>query len=215
MPDSPLVIPHDIEGVIVDVIKARHPEHLAKAERARGVNPMTYEQFATVTRMSDAQALRLTGDTVPALLLGVIGAPQWVRNEDDGIDAVYQLGMQVTVMGQKRADVLLRRDVMAFTVIECVYQRVPRRGLINSIRLEDYEPLSEADSQRTLGDARMVWEVGVANVLSIGRGLPADDSTWPTEAGGAPAAPYDPLEPYPEPVGSITPANFDRRASVS
>lgn len=215
MPDSKLVIPHDIEGVFVSVIKARHAEHLAKAERERGVQPRTYEPFATVTRMSDAQALRLDGDTVPALLLGVIGAPSFVRNEDDGIDAVYQLGMQVTVMGKKRADVLLRRDLMAWTAIECIYQRVPRRGLINSIRLDDYEPMSEADSQRTLGDARMVWEVGVTNVLSIGRGIPADDSTWPAAAGGAPEQPYDPLEPYPEPTGSITPANFERKATVT
>lgn len=203
MPESELLIPHDIEGVILDVLKRRHVEHLAKLERQRALNPQTFQPFVTIVRMSDAQSLRLAGDTLPALLLGVIGAPTFERNEDDGIDAVYQLGMQITVEGQKRGDTLLRRDVMAWTAIECMYQRVSRRGPINSVRLTDYEPLSEADSQRTIGDARLIWEVGVANVLTIARGIPADDSEWPAEAGGAPAAPYDPLEPLPEAQTSV------------
>lgn len=204
MPESELLIPHDIEGVILDVLKRRHVEHLAKLERQRALAPRTFERFVTIVRMSDAQSLRLTGDTLPALLLGVIGAPTFERNEDDGIDAVFQLGMQITVEGQKRGDTLMRRDVMAWTTIECMYQRVSRRGPVNSVRLTDYEPLSEADTQRTIGDARLVWEVGVANVLTIARGIPADDSEWPAEAGGAPAAPYDPLEPLPEAQTSVT-----------
>lgn len=212
MPESGLTLPHDVEGVIVDVLRRRHKEHLAKMERVRGVNQRTYEPFATITRMSDSQALRLSGDTVPALLLGIIGAPTFTRNEDDGIDAVFQLGMQVTVMGNKRGDTLLRRDVMAWTVVECMYQRLPRRGVINSVRLMDYEPLSEADTQRTVGDARMIWEIGAPNVLTIRAGLPADDSEWPPEAGGAPADPYTPLEPYPEANTSLT---FDRKASIT
>lgn len=204
------MLPHDVEGVLVDVLERRHPEHLAKLERQRGVGPRTYQRFVTVVRMSDAGALRLSGDTVPALLLGVVGAPTFRRNEDNGIDAVFQVGMQVTVMGTKRRDTLLRRDAMAWTAIECMYQRIPRgaNGLVNSVRLTDYEPLAEAESQRTLGDARMMWEVGVTNVLSISGGLPADDSEWPSEAGGAPAQPYDPLAPKPR--AEITTAQIDK-----
>jgi hypothetical protein len=199
MPDARLVIPYDVEGVILDVLKRRHPEHLAKEERHRDQPPRTFQTFATMARMSDAGAIRLSGDTVPALLLGTIGAPTFQRNEDDGIDAVYQLGMQVTVMGQKRRDTLYRRDLMAWTIAECVYQRVPRGsdGLINSVRLTDYEPLADVDDQRTVGDARFMWEIGVVNVLSIRGGLPPDDSDWPPDAGGAPEEPYDPLEPLP------------------
>jgi len=198
MPDPRLVLPYDVEGVFVDVVGRRHPEHLAAAERRRGEAPRTYQPFVTVVRMSDAAAVRLAGDTLPALLLGIIGAPDFRRNEVDGIDAVFQLGMQVTVMGQRRRDTLLRRDVMAWTLVECIYARVPRRGIVNSVALTDYEPLSESDNQRTLGDARLVWEVGVANVLSITGGLPADDQTWPPEAGGPPVEPYDPIDPRPE-----------------
>jgi hypothetical protein len=209
MTDTPLVLPYDVEGVVLDVVKRWHPEHLAKLERIREVAPRTFEQFRTVVRMSDVAADRLPGDTVPALLLGVIGAPTWRRNEDDNIDAIFQLGMQVSVMGQKRRDVIYRRDVMAYTVIECMYQRLPRgsNGLINSVRLTDYEPLAESDTQRVLGDARLVWELGVTNVMSITGFLPADDTPWPPDAGGAPEEPYDPVNPRPTAVPSFT---FDR-----
>lgn len=213
MPESRLVVPYDVEGEIVDVIKRRHPEHLAKAERSRGVAPRTFQTLATVVRMSDAQAIRLDGDTLPAVLLGVIGVPDFIRNEDEGIDAVFQLGMQVTVLGQRRRDVILRRDITAWTVIECLLERVPRgrAGLINSIRMTDYEPLADTDQQRTVGDVRMVWEVGVANVLSITGYLPADDSPWPPEAGGAPDEPYTPPQPLPEAQPTFT---LDREAIV-
>lgn len=207
MADSRLVIPHDVEAALLTVLKARHPEHLAKEERRRGIPPQTFEQFATVARMSDAAGDRLSGDTVPAVLLGVIGAPTFKRNEDEGIDAVYMLGLQVTVMGNKRSDTLFRRDVTAWTTVECLVQRTPRGsdGLINSVRLTDYEPLSEADTQRTLGDARMIFEVGVTNVLSVTGFLPADGSEWPPEAGGAPEQPYDPVPPPP----TVTDLTFD------
>lgn len=213
MPDSPLILPYDVEGVIADVLTRRHPEHLAKLERLRTLAPKTYQPFVTVARMSDAAATRLSGDTTPALLLGVIGAPQFTRNEENGIDAVYQLGMQVTVMGQKRRDTIYKRDAMAWTVVECMYQRLPRDSdsLIHTVRLTDYEPLAEADTQRTVGDARLVFEVGVKSVLSISGGLPADDSTWPAEGGGAPAEPYDPVEPFPTAVPTFT---IEKQATI-
>lgn len=207
MPDPRLVLPYDVEGAIVDVVDRRHVEHLAAEERRRGLRPRTFEPFATVVRMSDAASIRLAGDTLPALLVGVIGAPEFARNEENAIDAVYQLGMQVTVLGQRRRDVLLRRDVYAWTVAECLYARLTRgRGaLVNSVRLVDYEPVSEGDEQRTLGDARFVWEVGVANVLSISGGLPPDDLSWPPGAGGPPVDPYDPIPDRP----TVTAATFE------
>jgi hypothetical protein len=118
--------------------------------------------------------------------------------------------MQVTVMGQKRRDTLLRRDVYAWTVIEAMYQRVPRSGggLVSDVRLVDYEPLAEESTQRTLGDARLVWEVGVANLLTITGGLPRDTSDWPSDAGGAPEEPYDPVAPRPTAVPTF---EIDRR----
>lgn len=212
MPDSKLVLPYDVEGVILDVLQRRHKEHLAKLERQRQVKPRTFEPYVTMVRMSDAQALRLSGDTVPALLLGIIGAPNWVRNENDAIDAVFQLGMQITVMGQKRRDTLFRRDAMAWTTVECMYQRLPRgsNGTINSVRLADYEPLADGDNQRTVGDARLVFEVGVRDVLSITQGLPADDRTW-EGPGGAPADPYDAVEPWPSATPTVT---IDRKPIV-
>lgn len=198
MTDTRLVLPYDVEGALVETIDAHHAEHLAKLERARGESPRTYETYNTVVRMSDAGALRLSGDTVPAVLLGVIGAPDFRKNEENGFDVTYQVGMQVTVMGQRRRDTLMRRDATAWTTVECLIQRLPRGGdnLVHSIRLTDYEPLAEADTQRVLGDARMVFEVVVRNAMML-VGVPADGRDWPASAGGAPAAPYDPLGPPP------------------
>jgi hypothetical protein len=204
--DSPLVLPHDVEGALVQVVKDRHREHLAKMERLRGKSARTYEPFATVARMSDAQGLRLSGDTLPAVLFAIIGAPNWDRNEDEGIDAVFQMGCEITVEGQRRADTLLRRDVMAFTLMECLYQRLQRgRGsAINSIQLTDYEPLSTNEKQRTLGQARMIWEIGVTNVLTVTGFLPPTDVVWPPDAGGAPPDPYTPPAPRPAAVPTFT-----------
>jgi len=219
MPDTALTIPYDVEGVIVDLIRRRHVEHMAKLERQRGVAPRTFQTYNTVVRMSDAQGIRLSGDTTPSLLVGVVGVPGIIRNEDECLDLTFQLGMQVTVLGQRRRDVLLKRDAFAWSTIECIYQRLPRHAagalalpspqndsrlqanqppaVIRDVELMDYEPLSDGDTQRTVGDVRMIWQVGVANALSIRGGWPVDDSDWPYDAGGAPADPYDPQQPWP------------------
>ena len=218
--DTALTLPYDVEGVFVDLIKRRHPEHMAKLERQRGVDARTFQTYTTVVRMSDAQGLRLSGDTTPCLLLGIIGVPTITRNEDECLDATFQLGMQVTVFGQRRRDVILKRDAFAWTTIECVYQRLQRHAktmlppyspqndgrlaenqppaVVRDVRLTDYEPLADGDTQRSVGEVRMVWEVGVANALSIRGGWPVDDSDWPAEAGGAPAEPYDAPQPWPQ-----------------
>ena len=65
------------------------------------------------------------------------------------------------------------------------------------MRLTDYEPIADPGKQRTLGQARMIWEIGVTNVLSITGFLPPTDSEWPPEAGGAPTDPYTVPEPAP------------------
>jgi hypothetical protein len=220
MTDTALTLPYDVEGVIVDLVARRHVEHMAKLERQRGVAVRTFQTYSTIVRMSDAQGIRLSGDTTPSLLVGIVGVPGITRNEDDCLDLTFQLGMQITVLGQRRRDVLLKRDAFAWTTIECIYQRLPRHAVhpitapyspqedgrlrtnqppavIRDVELMDYEPLSDGDTQRTVGDVRMVWEVGVANAISIRGGFPVDDSAWPPEAGGAPVAPYDPQQPWP------------------
>lgn len=211
MTDSALVLPHDVEGVIVQTVIDHHKEHLAKVERARGMQPRSIKPFATIARMSDSQGLKLSGDTLPVVLFGIVGAPQWERNEQEGIDAVFQMGCELTVRGQRRSDTLLRRDVMAFSLIECLYQRVPRgRGsFLSDLRLTDYEPIADADNQRTIGQARMIWEVGATNVMSITGFLPPTDLAWPADAGGVPPDPYTP--PQPRPTADSVTFTLDRR----
>lgn len=199
-PEPQLVIPHDVEGLVVDLLKRRHVEHLAKLERARGLAPRTLDTLVTCVRMSDAQGVRLSGDTVPACLVGCVGGTDFTRNEKDAVDATLQLGVQVTVMGKRRRDTLLRRDCTAFTVVECLYQRLPRTGLVSAVRLTDFEPLSEADDQRTLGDMRMIFELDVPDMITVAGGLPADDSPRaPGDPGGPPDGPYELPVPAPAP----------------
>lgn len=226
MTATALTLPYDVEGVFLDLLRRRHVEHVAKLERQRGAAAKTFQTFQTIQRMSDAQGLRLSGDTTPCLLLGIIGAPDIRRNEDDCLDVVYQLGMQITVLGQRRRDVILKRDVLGWSVIECVYQRLPRHAVggvipyspqedgrlqghqppavVRSVALSDYEPLADGDTQRTVGDVRLVWDVGIANALSIRGGWPVDSSDWPEGAGGAPADPYTPQEPWPAADPKVT-----------
>lgn len=180
---------------MIETLQAHHVEHLAKLERLRGVKPRTLEKLKTVRQMADAEGLRVGGDTLPAVLVGVIGGTDFTRNEHDAFDGKLQLGLQVTVFGTKRRDVLLRRDWTAWTVIECLIQRLPRGDVVKTARLLDYEPEAEGDTQRTLGDARIVMEVEVVDMVALTGGL---GSPWPPGSpGGPPPDPYTPPEDLP------------------
>lgn len=204
MADSRLVTPDEIEDLAITVLKDHHAEHLAKLERARGKPPETYERLVTVSHMA-AEGLRISSDTLPAALVGVLGdSGESVRNERDALDVPLQLGIQVSVLGQSRRDTLRRRDATAWTVIECLLQRLPRADTVATIRLTDWESLAEADTQRILGDYRIVFEVTVADMVAIVGGLPPTNTPWPPGTpGGPPAAPYDPPEPLPQ-ASSVT-----------
>jgi hypothetical protein len=214
MAEPRLVLPADVEQAVIDVVNRRHAEHLAKLERQRGLTPGRWKPFVTVVRMADADAVRLSGDTVPALLLGTIGLPVLSQNEDETIDGRYQMGMQVTVMGQRRRDTLLRRDAYAWTTAECIYQRLPRSSnLVQQVALVDYEPLASGDDQRTVGDARLIWELDVPNIMAIVGTLPADDRPIPPDTpGGPPSDPRVPPLEFPE-AGSVV-VRLDRSPIV-
>lgn len=199
MPDSLLICPDEIEDLIVDVIRRRHPEHLAKLERQRGKQPETYTRYQTVSHMASGAAdARISGDTLPACLLGIIGtASTPIGTENDGLNVSLQLAMQISVLGNRRRDTLRRRDVLAWTTIECVLQRVPRTGPVASIRLVDVEPVEERDEPRILAEARVIFEVTVADMVTVVGGLPSDDTPWPP---GGPGGPPPDGEPYEPPV---------------
>lgn len=207
--DLPLVTPAEIEDLAVEVLRERHPEHLAAHERRRGLEPETLERLRTVSHLA-AQDEVLSGDALPAALLGVVGTSgEPSRNEDDAIDVPLALGMEVAVMGQARRDTLRRRDWIAWTAIECLLQRLPRSEIVGSIRLRDVEPIVDAQAQRIRGAVRVMFEVWVPDALSL-LGLPGHaDERWPDgAAGGAPATPY--AEPVPLPVVAEAEADVDR-----
>lgn len=200
MPDSTLTTPDQVEDVVIDVLRRRHAEHLAKLERQHGLAPETLERYATVSHLaSDEAQARLSTDVLPAVLIGVVGSggvPD--LNEYDKLNVPMTLAAQVTVMGNKRRDTLRRRDWMAWTTIECVVQRVPRHGPIDSVTLTDWEPVTQSDAQRILAEARIVFTVTVADAVTVRGGLPPDDTPWPPGGpNGAPATPYDPVPAAP------------------
>ena len=198
MADSALITTDEVEDLVVAVIKRRHPEHLAKLERQREKDAQTFERYETVSHMASEAGTRLSGDTLPAGLVGVIGsAGAPIRTEYETLNVPMQLGMQVSVLGQRRRDTLRRRDVMFWTTVECVLERVPRSGPISSIALIDWEPREESDQQRLLAEMRAVFEVTVADMLTVAGGLPADDSPWPP---GGPLGPPPDGQPYTPPA---------------
>jgi hypothetical protein len=207
VPDAQLITPDQIEDVFVDVIRRRHPEHLAKLERLRGLEPETLERYRTVTHLAAEGAdARLSGDILPACLLGVIGtAGEIVVTEDDKLNVSLQLGVQISVMGQKRRETLRRRDWITWTTVECILQRVPRNGPVASIRLTDCEPVETADAQRVLAESRLVFTVTVADMVALRGGLPVDNSPWP--AGGPLGPPSSPYAPPADPP-DVTDVSF-------
>jgi hypothetical protein len=217
MPDSRLVIPDEIEDLVIGVLRDCHAEHLAKVERVRDKQAETFERFKTISHLSDTD-LRVSGDSLPAVLLMVSGtADAPTQNEDGTLDAQLELVAQVTVLGQKKRDTLRRRDVMAWTTIECLLQRVPRGsdGLISEIALLDYEPVAEADTERILADARIVFQLGVASMVRVVGGLPTTATPWPAGGpGGAPpaGAPYTP--PLDPPTASSVTFQLEREPIV-
>lgn len=198
--ESTVITPDQVEDVFIDVLKRRHPEHLAKMERQLGLDPQTLERFVTVSHLaSDEANARLSTDVLPAALVGVIGSAATPEvNEYDKLDVPMLVAVQVTVMGQRRRDTLRRRDWTAWTTIEAVLQRVPRHGPINTVALTDWEPVAQTDAQRVLAEARIVFTVTVGDALTVVGGLPPDDTPWPVGGpNGAPATPYEPPAPAP------------------
>jgi hypothetical protein len=195
MADSPLVTPDQIEDLAVDVLTRRHPEHLAKLERLRGLRPQTLARLRTIVHFAhpDAQA-NPSDKNMPAVLIGHIGMSSAERDETERLNTTIQLGVQVSVLGKNRLDTIRKRDWTAWTVAECLLQRMPRNGPVHSIALVgDAEPLATGDRERTLGDYAFVFDVEVVGMLTLVGGLPTDDTAWPPGGpGGAPGRPYDP-----------------------
>jgi hypothetical protein len=207
MPELPLITPDVVEDVLLDIVRRRHPEHLAKLERQLGLTLETLERYRTVSHMASDEAQgALSGDTLPAILLAVIGgdgAP--VRTEEDKLNVAMLVAVQVSVIGQRRRDTLRRRDWMTWTTIECLLERTPRRGPIDSIRLVDWEPVAQSEAKRILAESRLVFSVSVADAVTVVGGLPADDTPWPSGGpNGPPTAPYVPPDSDPLPATDFT-----------
>lgn len=198
MSDPRLIVPADVEDLVIDVVRARHTEHLAALERSRGLAPETLERLRTVGHLSAAGA-RNVGDQEPSVLVGSIGLDgEPRRNADDGLDVTLSVAAEIAVIGTSRRDVIRRRDLTTWSVVECILQRLPRTGTpVTAVRLRDVETLEETDGNRIRGSARILLAVDVEDAVSL-RGLPAHgDPNWPP---GTPGGPPPDGEPYADPL---------------
>lgn len=200
--DPDLITPAEVEDLAVEVLRTRHPEHLAAHERRRGLAPETLERLRTVSHYAALDAA-LSGDALPAALVGSPGTFEPpTRNEENTLDVSLTLGVDVTVVGKARRDTLRRRDWTAWTVAECLLQRLPRSGVVSGVMLRDVEAVEDAQAQRIRGVARLLFTVTVPGAVSL-LGLPADDDVRfaPGGPGGPPpdGLPYD----VPVPLGEV------------
>lgn len=200
-----LILPIDVTNTIIDVLRRRHDEHLTQLELQRGLKPGTFKRcvFDVMARPNS----RLRTQTTPIALLGVF-TPDPDEQEDGSIDMAWQLMVEVYVDGKPRdrADLILRRDAITWTIAECVMQRVPRgdENLIETIEFVD------ADTGDGLSDVanEMVavgvldFAVTVEDFLTID-GLPADDSPLEPGTPGGPPLPRQQALPWPE-IASVT-----------
>lgn len=206
MIDARLVTPVEVEDLAVEVLRARHVEHLAAHERRHGLAPRTLERLRTVSHLA-AQSDLLSGDKLPAALIGSPGlAVEPQRTADQTLDLVVSLGVEVTVIGQGRRDTLRRRDWTTWTVIECLLQRLPRGDTINQIRLQDVQSLEQADAHRIRGQARVLFAVVARGAVDV-RVRSHDDPRWPL-----PADPY--LPPADGPVVTSVEIDVERVALI-
>lgn len=197
----PLVTPDVIEDACIDVLDRRHPEHLAKLERERGLAPETIERLATVGLLI-AEGVRLREDKPPAALLGLFGtdnAPE--RDKNDQLTFVWTMAVQIVALGTNRRDVIKRRGWYTMTVAECLLARLPRAAEpVDALRLIDVDFTNGRTTEqraRTVGEGQLLFSVRVRESMDQ-RVLPADDTPLePGTPGGPPAEPYTPPEPWP------------------
>lgn len=170
-------------------------------ERDRNLAPQTIERLRKVDLLT-ASNIALREDTPPVVLLGIFGAPTWERNVDLGWDLVWDLAVEVRVIGKSRADTLKRRGWYAMTVAECLLQRLPRGNgkLISTLEPIDLDLVNgttEEANARVFGKSQMSFKVGTVSAVAL-RALPPDDTTIPPGTpGGAPVTPYAAPESFP------------------
>lgn len=205
----PLVTPDVIEDACIDVLDRRHPEHLAKLERERGLAPETIERLATVGLLI-AEGVRLREDKPPAALLGLFGTDNVPERDKHGqLTFVWVLAVQIVAVGTGRRDVIKRRSWYAMTVAECLLQRLPRHAdPVDTLELIDVDFTNGRTTEerpRTVGEAQLLFRVRARASLGLNDLPPDDTALAPGSPGGPPAAPYTP----PVPPAEITSVHSD------
>lgn len=177
----------------------RLEEHFAKLERKRGLPPMTLgrvwrngtappagvtgDRLFTVDYLA-GDGFRERTDKPPIALIGLAGdlAEPAKRNaiprlpdRAPGMDGMalgmtWTVGVEVSVVGEGRADTIRRTAWFGYTVVECLLQHTETRGdpLTGFALLDgDLQSGAAAETASTLGQARFTFEAQVLNALPL------------------------------------------------
>lgn len=201
-----MILPVDITNVFVAVLRRRHQEHLAALERERGLKVGTFKRptFEVMARPGG----RTRDQKGPIVLVGVIVPLNQQTEADGSVTVTWQVLIEVHAEGRARdrADLVLRRDAIAWTVAECVLQRIPRSG--QPIDAIDFVDAAHGDAPSDVAgevtaSAVLDFDVTIRDAFSV-NGLPVDDTPLPPGSpGGPPATPDSPAVPWPQ-IGSIS-----------
>lgn len=208
--DPPVLYPHEVQDVAIDVLTDNLRHTLAAAERRLAVPAQTIEPFATI-RPLVGQGADIRSDPLPCCLLGMFGTlGQPERSRDHTLSCDWQLAAQIVVAGVDREDTLQRRSVYSMVVAEALLQWMPRRDHIDAVTLDSIEYSSGraelAGTENTIGEAQINFTVHVPLMLSVV--APFDPALTPGAPGGPPSTPYAVPAPLPVPDPSSTVTRF-------
>lgn len=201
-----MILPIDVTNEFLRVLQSRHQEHTDQLARQRGKKAGTYERIDFDVLAEPGKRLRT--QKPPIALVGVVVPLDQTVEEDDSVTVIWQVLIEVHVAAQanNRPDLILRRDVYAWTIAECILQRVPR-GRDSFIQKIEFADIATGDNADGAADAIAVavldFDVTIRDAFSVS-GLPPDDSPLPPGSpGGPPIDSTAPAKPWPH-VASIT-----------
>jgi hypothetical protein len=188
-------MPWDTTVQALEVLETRHVESLAQLELREGLPPGTLERL-NVGHLA-GEGFRRRHDVPPIALVGAFGSSERPeRNKRGGIDVMWTLAVEVTVVGMDRADTLKRRDWYGLTAAEALVHHLPRAGAdADALDLLDVDLTAGADpdTSETVAQTRLLFDVKVADVLSL--------QPYFAEP---PADPYTPAPPTRWPVAKVS-----------
>ncbi len=164
-----MIAPFEVTEACIATLQAHQGERFADFERAHGLLPGTLTPLGTDHLAGEG--FRLRKDKPPIALVGTFGTAETpARNKNAALDFNWTLAVEVTVVGVDRGDTIRKRDWYGMLTAEILLVHLPRAANpIDALELMDLDltPAVDPDSQQTVGQARLIFDVTVRNGLSL------------------------------------------------